>query len=113
MLITTEYGKIEITLQAIGSIVKKVVSESYGPVNVGAPQQGFLAKLLGGDDKQGIKVIEEIDGSLEVNIDLTLEYGIRIPTVVENIQENVFHKLKTLTEANNVKVNVHVVGLED
>ncbi|MBO8166363.1 MAG: Asp23/Gls24 family envelope stress response protein [Thermotogae bacterium] len=113
MLITTEYGKIEITLQTISSIVKKVVQESYGPVNVGSPQQGFLARILGAEEKHGIKVTEEIDGTLEINIELVLEYGVRIPTVVTNIQENVFHRLKLLTEANNVKVNVYVVGLQD
>jgi uncharacterized alkaline shock family protein YloU len=99
MQVTTEFGKIDISLQAISSIVKKVVSESYGPVNVGSPQTGFLT--------------EEIDGTLEIDIDLILEYGVRIPTVVENIQENVFHKLKELTEATNIKVNIHVVGLQD
>lgn len=115
MLITTEFGKIEISLQAVSSIVKKVVSESYGPVNVGNPQTGFLQKLLGGADenKRGLRVTEEIDGTLEIDIDLILEYGIRIPTVIENIQENVYHKLKEFTEAANIKVNIHVVGLQD
>ena len=114
MLITTEYGKIEISLQAVSSIVKKVVSESYGPVDVGNPQTGFLQKLLGTEDnKRGLRVTEEIDGTLEIDIDLILEYGIRIPTVIENIQENVYHRLKELTEAANIKVNIHVVGLQD
>ncbi|HOY26610.1 MAG TPA: Asp23/Gls24 family envelope stress response protein [Mesotoga sp.] len=115
MQVTTEFGKIDISLQAICSIVKKVVSESYGPVNVGTPQTGFLAKLFGTaeDTRKGIKVTEEIDGTLEIDVDLILEYGVRIPTVVENIQENVFHKLKELTEATNIKVNIHVVGLQD
>jgi len=65
------------------------------------------------DTRKGIKVTEEIDGTLEIDVDLILEYGVRIPTVVENIQENVFHKLKELTEATNIKVNIHVVGLQD
>ena len=39
---------------------------------------------------------EEIDGTLEIDIDLILEYGVRIPTVVENIQENVFQNLRNL-----------------
>jgi uncharacterized alkaline shock family protein YloU len=114
VLITTEFGKIEISLQAISSIIKKVVSESYGPVNVGSGSHSFFGKLFGGEDsRKGIRVIEEIDGSLEIDIDLVLEYGMRIPTVVENIQENVFHRLKELTEANNVRVNIHVIGLQD
>ncbi len=89
------------------------MSESYGPVNVGSPQQGFFSRILGSEEKHGIKVTEEIDGTLEIDIELVLEYGVRIPAVVANIQENVFHRLKVLTEANNVKVNVYVVGLRD
>ncbi|TYB84159.1 MAG: Asp23/Gls24 family envelope stress response protein [Kosmotoga sp.] len=113
MLITTEYGKVEISLQVITSIVKKVVAESYGPVNVGATQQGLLSRLFGSEERHGIKVNEEIDGSLILDIELVLEYGVNIPVVAKNIQENVFHRLKEYIEATAVKVNVYVVGIQD
>ncbi|MDK2950447.1 MAG: hypothetical protein PWQ77_112 [Kosmotogales bacterium] len=113
MLITTEFGKIEISLQALHTIVKVVVMESYGPVDMGVPNQGFLAKLLGNEEKKGIKITEELDGTLVIDIELVLEYGVRIPTVIQNIQENIYHRLKELTEATNVKVNITVVGLQD
>ncbi|MCD6254143.1 MAG: Asp23/Gls24 family envelope stress response protein [Thermotogae bacterium] len=109
MTIELPRGKLEILPQALYSIVHTALMESYGLV--GTKARSFMTQIFGKEEERGIK-ITEADRSLVVDLYIVLEYGVRIPVAVKNIQENVYHHLKKDAGCENVEVNVHVVGLQ-
>ena len=108
MKILNEYGEIEISVQAIRRLVYFAVLESYGPVNI--ESDTFLGKFFSKEEEK-IKVEEMEDGSVNVDVYLELEYGVKIPEVCKNIIDNVRHTLKEIGGVEEVNVNVHVIGL--
>ena len=103
-----EYGEIELSPQAIRKLVYYAVLESYGPVNI--ESEGFLGKFFSKEEER-IKVEEREDGSVNVDVYLELEYGVKITEVSRNIIDNVKHTLKEIGGIEDVTVNVHVIGL--
>lgn len=109
MTIELPRGKLEILPQALYSIVHAALMESYGLV--GTKAQGLMKQIFSKEEEKGIKITEE-ERSVVVDLYIVLEYGVRIPVAVRNIQENVYHHLKKDAGCENVEVNVHVVGLQ-
>jgi uncharacterized alkaline shock family protein YloU len=110
MLIETEYGTIDIKNDVIRDLVYKAVIESYGAVEMYG-KSGFFDKILGKSEDKGINVSED-DEHLIIDLYLILEYGLPIKKVAENIQENVHHRVKSMLNFENLKVNVNVSGLK-
>ncbi|HAA63743.1 MAG TPA: Asp23/Gls24 family envelope stress response protein, partial [Thermoanaerobacter sp.] len=70
-----------------------------------------LSEMLGRKNLgKGVKV--EV-GEKEVSIDLYLivDYGVRIPEVAWNVQENVKNAVENMTGLKVVEVNIHVQGV--
>lgn len=109
MTIELPRGKLEILPQALYSIVHAALMESYGLV--GTKAQGLMKQIFSKEEEKGIKITEE-ERSVVVDLYIVLEYGVRIPVAVRNIQENVYHHLKKDAGCEDVEVNVHVVGLQ-
>ncbi|HCZ07071.1 MAG: hypothetical protein PWP37_301 [Thermotogota bacterium] len=109
MTIELPRGKLEILPQALYSIVHAALMESYGLV--GTKAQGLMEQIFSKEEEKGIKITEE-ERSVVVDLYIVLEYGVRIPVAVRNIQENVYHHLKKDAGCEDVEVNVHVVGLQ-
>ncbi|HOO74841.1 MAG: Asp23/Gls24 family envelope stress response protein [Thermotogae bacterium] len=112
MIVETEYGTVNIKSEVVKDIVYKAVMESYGTVDMG--KQGFFDKLANlwiKEESKGISVIEE-EGKIVVNLDLVLEYGLPVKKVAENTQENVYHRIESMLNYNDVVVNVHIAGLK-
>lgn len=107
MKINLESGVLEITPTALKKIVYLATLESYGAVGIGT--QSFFEKIFGGE--KGIKVEEDEDSTINVDLYIEVEYGVNIREVSRNIIDNVTHKLRTLANCEKVKVNVHVVGI--
>ncbi len=108
MKIVNEYGEIEISVQAIRRMVYFAVLESYGPVNI--ESENIFGRFFSKEEER-IKVEESEDGSVSVDVYLELEYGVKITEVAKNIIDNVIHTLKEMGGVEEVRVNVHVIGL--
>ncbi|MDN5337863.1 MAG: hypothetical protein PWQ20_933 [Thermotogaceae bacterium] len=108
MVLKTETGEIEISMNAIRSVVYKVMISTFGLVDVSV--QNLITRFFGREEEKGIKIVEKEDG-LQIDLFVILEYGVVLPKVAQNLQENVFHEMKNTIGIEPQTVNVHILGL--
>jgi uncharacterized alkaline shock family protein YloU len=110
MKIKLRYGELEVSLHAIKKIVYLAVSESYGPVNIESNSPLNISKFFGKEEEK-IRIEETGDRSVFVEVYLDVEYGVKIPEVARNTIDNIKHKLTELAGAEEVTVNIYVIGV--
>jgi uncharacterized alkaline shock family protein YloU len=109
----TDYGKIEITPEALATIAGSAAVRCYGIV--GMVPRGLVqgvSEILGKDDlNKGVEVKQEGE---EVTIELwvVMYYGIQIPQVAQNVMETVRYEVEKMTGLRAVEVNVNVMGIK-
>lgn len=111
-IIKNEIGSIFIEDTVIQEIVGMAVIESYGVVDK-ASKDSFeeIFSYFGFDPSyKGIKITIN-NNNVDVDIYLILEYGIKIPTVCQNIIERVKYNLKFYTDISIDDVNIFVQGI--
>ena len=107
----TDLGEVRVADEVVGIIAGLAASEVEGVAGMSGGIAGGIAELLGRKNlSKGVKV--EV-GEEEAAIDLfiVVEYGVRIPEVATNIQENVKQAIEGMTGLDVVEVNVHVLGV--
>lgn len=100
---------IKISNDVVASIAGVAVSEVQGVYSMAG---GGLAEVFSGKKNlsKGIKVeVGEKETKIDVNI--IVEYGVRIPDVAFEIQRRVKKAVETMTGLNVTSVNVHVQGV--
>jgi uncharacterized alkaline shock family protein YloU len=109
------YGRIDISKTAVATIANQAVNQCYGVVGMANRNlvRG-LSALLSKDSRRGIEVTIE-DGEIVVDVYVIVEYGTRIRTVAESIQNTVkYHVEKAMgTPVRAVNVYVHGLRLSD
>ncbi|MCD6450257.1 MAG: Asp23/Gls24 family envelope stress response protein [Thermotogaceae bacterium] len=106
---TLDTGELEILPHAIKKLAYFAVMESYGPVNI--ESDSFLTKFFGKEEEK-IKVEELDENTVQVDLFLDLEFGVKITEVARNIIDNVSHKIRELGGIEGVIVNVYVTGVK-
>ena len=112
MIEAGDSGKIRIADEVVGIIAGLAATEVAGVAGMSGGIAGGIAEILGRKNlSKGVKV--EV-GEREAAIDLfvIVEYGVRIPEVANNIQENVKKGIESMTGLAVVEVNVHVQGVD-
>ncbi len=105
------FGSIFIQTQAIRTVARNAALQSYGvisllPGNVGESVSRFFDR----DADYGVIVKTDDDGvSLELN--LVIEYGLRIKTVTDLVAESVKYAVEKTMAVPVKRVDVHVRGL--
>lgn len=107
-----ENGNVKISDEVIATIATIAVSEVDGVHSMSGSFAGDIVEKLGKKTMtKGVKsTIEGDDITLDLNV--ILKYGVRIPEIAWNIQENVKKSVESMTGMNVTKVNVRVVGIE-
>ena len=109
----TEDSSVVISEEVVSVIAGVAVSEVSGVVDTAGGFAGGLSEVLSGKKKlsKGIKVeVGEKETKIDVNI--IVEYGIRIPDIAFEIQNKVKTAVKEMTGLDVVAVNVHVQGVK-
>ena len=102
-------GNIKISDEVIITITSVAVSEIEG-ANCASGTLNEIAQKFGKKNfAKGIKVTVEEDIVLDVNI--AVDYGVKIPDVAWNVQDNVKKSVELMTGLTVNKVNVHVVDV--
>lgn len=104
---------IQIADDVVAIIAGKAVSEVEGVAEMAGGFAGGITEVLSGKKNlsKGIKVdIEEKEAKIDVNI--IVEYGVRIPDVAFEIQNRVKKAVEAMTGLNVTNVNVHVQGVK-
>lgn len=105
-------NKIRIADEVVAVIAGKAVSEIQGVYEMSGGFAGGISEVLSGKKNlaKGIKVIvTEKDAKIDVNI--IVEYGVRIPEIAFEIQTKVKKAVETMTGLKVTEVNVHVQGV--
>lgn len=104
-------GKIDISSATIATITNQAVIQCYGVVGMSSKNLvNGIAQLLSRDNRRGVEV--RVEGEqITIDVYVIVEYGVRVRTVAESIQQTVkFHVEKTLGLPVHA-VNVYVQGL--
>lgn len=111
--VNTASESIQIADDVVAVIAGKAVSEVSGVAEMAGGFAGGITEVLSGKKNlsKGIKVdIGEKEAKIDVNI--IVEYGVRIPDVAFEIQNRVKKAVEAMTGLNVLSVNVHVQGVK-
>lgn len=104
---------ISISDDVVSVIAGVAVAEVSGVASMAGGFAGGISEVFSGKKNmsKGIKVeIGEKETKIDVNI--IVEYGVRIPDVAFEIQNRVTKAVETMTGLKVVEVNVHVQGVK-
>jgi len=107
----TELGELRIANEVVSIIAGLAATEVQGVAGMSGGIAGGIAEMLGRKNlSKGVKV-EVGEEQAAVDLFVVVEYGVHIPTVAWNIQENVKRAIESMTGLQVVEVNVHVQGV--
>ncbi len=111
-MINENGGSIKISDEVIATITSVAVSEIDGVCgHMGSIAGEIASKFSKKNTNKGIKVsINENEAVIDINI--IVKYGIRIPEIAWEVQENVKKSVESMSGLVVTKVNIHVVGVE-
>lgn len=110
---TSDNTGIKISNDVVASIAGVAVSEVPGVYSMAGGIAGGISEVFSGKKNlsKGIKVdVGEKETKIDVNI--IVEYGVRIPDVAFEIQGRVKKAVETMTGLKVSAVNIHVQGIK-
>lgn len=105
---------LKISDEVVAVITGVAASETEGVFSVGTGSfASGWTELLGGkkNNAKGIKVVMG-EGSVTIEIQIFVKYGVRITDVAASVQENVKNAVEEMTGFTVEKVDVRVVGIK-
>ena len=105
-------GNIKISVDVVTTIAGIAASEIEGVSCMYTSFAAGVAQRLGAkkSTSKGVKV-DMGEDSVSVDLYIIVEYGVKIPELAWNIQENVKSKIETMTGLDVSKVNIHIEGI--
>lgn len=109
---TINKGNVKISTEVVATIAGIAASEINGVSGMCGNIAGGIAELLGSkkSPSKGVKV-EITEESAVIDLYIIVEYGIRIPDLAWELQENVKASVESMTGLTVEKVNIHVDGV--
>ena len=108
--LATNLGKITIADDLITAIAGYAAVENYGIVGMNAKKASDTwVELFGRDNlRRGVKVTTISADAVDIDLFVTLEYGVSLPAVAQNTKNNVKYRVEEMTGLTVRQVNVHV-----
>lgn len=107
----TEMGQVRIAKEVIEIIAGLAATEVHGIAGMSGGVAGGIAELLGRKNLgKGVKV-EVGEKQCAVDLSIVTEFGIKIPEVAVEVQQNVKRAIESMTGLQVVEVNVHILGV--
>ena len=105
-------NEVKISDEVVAVISGIAVSEVSGVAEMAGGFAGGISEVLSGKKNlaKGIKV-ESNNKETKIDVNIIVDYGIRIPDVAFEIQNRVKKAVESMTGLNVVEVNVHVQGV--
>lgn len=104
-----EINGINISEEVVATIAGIAASEVNGVASMNGGFVGGISEMLGKKTK-GVKV-QVGDKETIIDINLTVEYGARIPDIAFEVQNKVKTQVESMTGLKGVVVNIHVQGV--
>lgn len=106
-----EYGVVRIADDVVGTIANIAATEIQGVNGLSGGIAGDLVEIFGKKNlTKGVKVNTE-EKTVELDLNIIVDFGIKIPEVAWEIQEAVKRSVESMTGLAVKVVNVHVVGI--
>lgn len=108
--IKNELGAITLSEDLIATIVGAAATENYGIVGMNSNSVGDTwFQLIGSENlKRGVKVTVNEDNSVNIELHVTLMYGVSFQAVAQNAINNVKYYVEGLTGLKVNFVDIHV-----
>ena len=108
---TTEHGVVKINNNAITTIASVAAMEVRGVYRIGGGISKTLHELfMGKNGAKGVK-IHVTENEMKLTVYLTVEYGVGIPRIADEVQENVKTAVEKMTGLVLAGVDVVVEGV--
>lgn len=111
----TQFGDINISIEAVASLAGGVVTECYGVVGMASQKlvKDNLAELLKMENySKGVVVRQGENGQLELDLYIIVSHGVKISEVVHEAQKKVKYMLEKSLELDFNTINVYVQGVK-
>ncbi len=111
---STEFGNINISLDAIASLAGGVVTECYGVVGMASQKfvKDGIAELLKMENYSKGVVVRQNENGLELDLYIIVSHGIKISEVVHEAQKKVKYMMEKTLELKFNAINVYVQGVK-
>lgn len=105
-------GNIKISDEVIAVCVLNATLKTQGVFSLyGGLTDSLTRNILGKEPMyKGIKINQNEDGVV-IDVSIVVDYGVKIPAVAWDIQENVKNEVEHMTELPVNAVNIHVMGV--
>lgn len=111
-ILNEEEDNINIAEEVITTIAGIAVSEISGVAEMAGGIAGGITEVLSGKKNLSKGIKAETDGNnVKIDVNIIVNYGVRIPDVAFDIQNKVKQSVETMTELKVNEVNVHVQGV--
>ena len=105
-------GKVEIAPEVIEVITGIAATEVEGIAQMrGNFASGVVEKLGKKNHGKGVKVEINEDG-IKIDVYCLVKFGVSIPKVAQEAQENIRQTLLNMTALEATEVNIHIVGIQ-
>lgn len=110
---TEEMEIIEVSDEVIAVLAVNATLKTDGVACMAGGIYNALSKNILGKELvgKGVKV-SQFEGNVEIDVNIVVKYGYKIPNVAWDIQENVKKEINTMTGLEVTAVNIHVQGVE-
>lgn len=107
--IEIDTGIVKISDEVVGVIAGLAATEIKGIVGMSASLAGGITQILSGKKNlsKGVKVSVG-ENSAAIDLYVVVEYGVRIPEIAAQVQENVKKAVESMTGLTVSAVNIHV-----
>ncbi len=104
-----DMGVVKISDEVVGVIAGIAATEIKGIIGMSANLVGGITQILSGRKNlsKGVKVSVG-ENSAAIDLYVVVEYGVKIPEVALQVQENVRKAVESMTGLNVSAVNIHV-----
>lgn len=105
-------GNIKISVDVVSTIAGIATTEIEGVAGMYGSFAGGIAEMLGAkkSPSKGVKV-DMTETTANIDLYIVVDYGVRIPELSWEIQENVKNSVETMTGLEVLKVNIHIEGV--
>lgn len=105
-------GNVRISVEVVSTIAGIATAELEGVAGMYSSFAGGIAEKLGAkkSPSKGVKV-DMTEDTVSIDLYIVVDYGVRIPELAWEIQENVKNNVETMTGLEVEKVNIHIEGV--
>ena len=111
-ILNEEEDNINISEEVITTISGIAVSEISGVAEMAGGITGGITEVLSGKKNLSKGIKADVAGNnVKIDVNIIVNYGVRIPDVAFDIQNKVKQKVENMTGLKVNEVNVHVQGV--